>query len=266
MHKSVADAWLAFNEPLECRVHGMYVDIKGLITCGVGNLIDPIVLAEQLPWSMPDGKRATLEQVRADWHRLKGDSQRLARLHYKYALAATQVRLADADIDALVARKRTEFERYLQLHHFPEWPLFPADAQLGIASMAWACGPGFPATFKNFKRCVINRDWTGAIASCKIREIDNPGVVPRNARNRLCFANAAIVEKRSLDVSQLFWPAVPPPPGPVEPTDDHAQALHAIAVYAQTFAADVVGTPGANLRDYEAAPDDDGTDPAPSVA
>jgi hypothetical protein len=265
MHQIVADRWEEFSRPLEGRVGGMYCDILGLVTCGVGNLIDPIPLAEQLPWTLADGTPADLAQVRADWHKLKGNASYYAKRHYNYALAATKVRLTDEAIDNLVAKKRAEFEGHLKRHHFPEWETFPADAQLGIMSMAWACGPGFPVKFGNFKRAVINRDWSGAVASCKIREEGNPGVVPRNKHNRLCFSNAAIVEKLDLDRAQLFWPGVATPPDDIA-TDDRTGELRRAAQVALTLASDVVGTPGANLRAYELGPDDDGSDPAPPAA
>ncbi len=262
MHQSVIDKWHEFSTPLEGRVPGMYCDVLGLITCAVGNLIDPIGEAEKLPWTLLDGSKADLAQVRADWQLLKTGAAYYSKRHWKYALAATKCRLTDGAIDALVASKRAEFAAYLKQHHFPEWERYPADGQLGILSMAWACGPGFPAKFGNFKRCVINGDWSGAIATCKIREEGNQGVVPRNARNRLCFANAALVVKLGIDVSQLFWPGVPA--APVAP-DDSAAILHRAAVLARSLASDPVGFAGANLREYEMGPDTEPTEPDPAA-
>ena len=40
MHQSVEDAFLQFDEPLEGRVHFMYLDVKSLVSTGVGNLLD----------------------------------------------------------------------------------------------------------------------------------------------------------------------------------------------------------------------------------
>lgn len=256
MHRSVIDVWPAHSQKFEGRVPGMYCDILGLITCAQGNLIDPIMLAERLPWTLEDGSKADLAQVRADWHLLKANADFYSKRHWRYALNATKCRLTDAAMDAIVAQKRDDFERYLKQHHFPEWETYPADAQLGIMSMAWACGPGFPTKFANFKRAVINGDWSGAAASCKIREEGNPGVVPRNTANRLCFANAALVVKLGLDIGELFWPTAPPSIGVASLADEQAKDLHRAAVLAQSLAGDVVGTPGANLRNYDAAEHD----------
>ena len=42
MRASVKNQFRTFNAPLEGVVKYMYLDIKGLVTIGVGNLIDPI--------------------------------------------------------------------------------------------------------------------------------------------------------------------------------------------------------------------------------
>ena len=73
-------------------------------------------------------------------------------------------------------------------------------------SVLWAVGAGFYTKFPNLARCIDAQDWLGCVASCKIREEGNPGVVPRNAKNRLCFTNAAHVVAAGLDVNETFWP------------------------------------------------------------
>ena len=42
MQSAVRSAWRRFNEPLEGLTDWMYLDIKGLVTTGMGNLIDPV--------------------------------------------------------------------------------------------------------------------------------------------------------------------------------------------------------------------------------
>ena len=48
MYDDVRAAFLSFTTRLEGRVPYMYLDIKGLVTIGVGNLIDPVDLALQV--------------------------------------------------------------------------------------------------------------------------------------------------------------------------------------------------------------------------
>jgi GH24 family phage-related lysozyme (muramidase) len=216
MHDSVKASWFEHSQRFEGRVPGMYCDILGLVTCAQGNLIDPIGAAERLDWVLADGRRADLDRVRADWHLLKDNAAHFSKRHWKYAIAATQCRLTDEAMDALVLSKLLENEVFLR-KTFTKWDELPADAQLGILSMAWACGPGFTKKFTNFTRLALLGDWAGTIEkdatggyAAKIREVGNPGVVPRNAANRLCFANSAVVIDQGLDRSTLHWPNAAP--------------------------------------------------------
>src|SRR5688572_28003833 len=105
MHPTVITRWAEYSEPLEGRVPHMYLDILGLVTCGVGNLIDPVSEALKLPWKRRStGKPATEHEVRAAWNALKA-RQDLARRHVSHAAAITGLFLTDPDIDDLVARR-----------------------------------------------------------------------------------------------------------------------------------------------------------------
>jgi len=261
MHDSVKAAWFEHSRQFEGRVPGMYCDILGLITCAQGNLIDPIAAAERLPWVLADGSPAAIEQVRADWHLLKDNAARFSKLHFKHALAATKCRLTEAAMDELVLSKLRENEAFLR-KTFTTWDQLPADAQLGIFSMAWACGPGFTKKFTNFTKLALAGNWAGTIAkdatggyAAKIRESGNPGVVPRNAANRLCFANAAAVVQQDLDISKLYWPGSVPPPGAVVEAQEAKSASqlaleHFVTVERERFLSE--GPSAArDLRDWE---------------
>lgn len=222
MKQQVLDHYHEYSEPLEGRVHSMYLDILGLVTTGVGNLIDTAEGAARLPWKHEKtGQPATHNEVVASWRELKARKD-LSRMHWKYAAALNDLRLSDGDIDALVRSKLMSNEAYIRGHYFPDWDSFPADAQLGIMSMAWAVGPGFPTKFGNFTNRVLKGDWAGAKECCAIREAGNPGVVPRNKANRICFANADIVVKHGLDPEVLNWPATVLPPVIITPGGDDA--------------------------------------------
>jgi GH24 family phage-related lysozyme (muramidase) len=228
---------MRFTEPLEGRVHWMYLDVLGLVTTGIGNLVDPVYAALRLPWKRPDGNLASVAEVRGDWERLKA-RQDLRKLHFKYAAGITTVRLTDADIENLVIGKLLENERYM-LKALPDWDEFPADAQLGISSMAWAVGPGFTAKFGNFTRAANKQDWIGGKASCAIRTEGNPGVIPRNKANERCFENAAFVIANNLDRAVLHWPSsatVPEleaPTVPIHPVPELTDADRARAAAAR---------------------------------
>lgn len=230
MHVSVLNAWHTFSTPLEGRVPHMYLDILGLVTCGVGNLIDPVSEALKVTWYRDsDGASAGENEVRAAWNALKARPD-LAKRHTSHARAVTGLHLRESDIDDLVMRRLRENEAYIK-KTLPLFDSFPADAQLGILSMAWAVGAGFTKKFPTFTAAALKEDWMSARNACTIREDGNPGVVPRNRANRVCFANAALVKSHGMPLGVLHWPSVAEPRG--EPsTPEEYGALRALAIAA----------------------------------
>jgi GH24 family phage-related lysozyme (muramidase) len=205
---SVLERWHQYSEPLEGRVHSMYLDILGLVTTGVGNLIDTPAQAALLPWHHEKtGAPATRAEIHMAWAALKKRKD-LASRHWKYAAELNDLRLTDAAIDALVSSKVQSNAAYLAKTYFLDFANWPADAQLAALSMAWAVGPGFPAKFPNWTKFAKVQDWVSAKACCKIREAGNPGVVPRNRAQELCHDNAATVRENGFDPSELHWPAL----------------------------------------------------------
>jgi GH24 family phage-related lysozyme (muramidase) len=205
-HTSIRDGFLAFSRPLEGRVPWMYLDIKGLVTTGVGNLIDPVGLALKLPFvHKGDGSPASEVEIRAEWQRLK-DDQSLAQKRYTACEAITDLRLTDASIDELVLAKFDSNDRALR-QAFSNWNDWPADAQLGAHSIAWA-GAGFPTKWKNFRAAAEAHDWKTAAAEAHIDETGNPGIKARNEANAQLFHNAWVVEEDELDRTVLHYPQV----------------------------------------------------------
>ncbi|MGA2185810.1 MAG: hypothetical protein ABSH47_22555 [Bryobacteraceae bacterium] len=214
MYPSVKAAFRAFNEPFEGVVPWMYLDIKGLVTVGVGNLIDPVELAVQLPFrfrARPE-VAASPEQIAEEWHQIKSNAA-LAKAGYRACEPLTRLRLNDAAIDALIASRLTGNEASLKKKEsFRQFGAWPADAQLGLLSMAWALGPGGVAGFSRLAAACRKLDFAGAAANCTINEQGNPGVAPRNRADRTLFQNAAVVRAggagTSNDPMQLHYPAV----------------------------------------------------------
>jgi GH24 family phage-related lysozyme (muramidase) len=200
MHVSVKDRFKAFNEPLEGVVRYMYLDVKGLITIGVGNLIDPLSTALGLPFRYKykpgiknAGQLASKADIEAEWKLIKG-KQDLAQRGHRACEPLTKLELDDAAINTLINNRLLQNERFLKgqkvFKNFDQWP---ADAQLGLLSMAWAMGPGFSATWHRFSVACEKMDFDGAAENCRISEAGNPGVVPRNKANKHLFQNAAAV-------------------------------------------------------------------------
>lgn len=216
MHQSVLEAFVRFSSPLEGAVASLYVDVNGkkvppvpCVTTAIGRLVDPVTAAQSLPWVMPDGTPASRDEIARQWRIVKADAVRLSKLHWKYAAALTTMRLTEQGILDVTRQQLLANEKILR-QYFPNWDRFPADAQLACCSMAWAVGAGFPHEFSNFRAAANAQNWTSAIASCAIRTEGNPGIVPRNAQNRLCLANAQAVVSGGLPLETLFWPGTVP--------------------------------------------------------
>jgi GH24 family phage-related lysozyme (muramidase) len=209
MNPSVRQVFPSFSERCEGRFRWPYLDIKGLPTVGIGCLINSVRTALALPWTILEGgPRATSLQVSAQWTYLK-EHQALAQAGARACEHATQLRLSDADVDALLASRMAVNETILA-KRFKAWSFFPADAQLALHSLSWAVGAvevaeGYP------KLCAAAErgDWDGARAECTISGEDkNAGLIPRNVANRICLANAARVRDNptALRASEVYWP------------------------------------------------------------
>ena len=190
MRQSVIDIFPEFTRRFEGCVPWMYLDIKGLVTIGLGCLIDPIGMVDDLNFVERVSKKpATKQAIRDEWQRVKARKD-LARKGHRAAWGVTALSLPDHEIDSLAFERLALNEAYLKktFADFDEWP---ADAQLATMSMAWAMGAGFPKTFKLWAEAAKKRDWVTCAAQCRINDKGNPGVTPRNAANRALFIAAS---------------------------------------------------------------------------
>jgi GH24 family phage-related lysozyme (muramidase) len=206
VYSSVRTAFAPFTKTFEGRVPWMYLDAKALVTVAVGNVVDPVDAAISLPFvRKTDQRAATRDEIRAEWQLLK-DKSELAQKGYRACEAITSLRLTEATMDDLVHQKLDADESVLKTA-FPDWDSWPADAQLGVLSMAWALGAGFPVHWPKFASAAKAQDWFAAAAGCKIREVGHRGVKLRNVAHVVLFNNAAAVKGKALDLSTLHYPA-----------------------------------------------------------
>lgn len=206
MHRAVRDIFPSFSEKFEGRIPHMYLDIKGLVTVGIGNLIDPISAALPLPFTHKGrpGDTATEAEIRAEWERVKAHKD-LAQKGAHSAAKVTALELSAAAIDALVQRHLLGNEGALK-RAFPDLDRWPADAQLALFSMAWAMGPSFTAEWPRFVAACRAHDWRAAAGDCHMDDTDNSGLKPRNEANVLLLKNAEAVKAKGLDPAKLIWP------------------------------------------------------------
>src|SRR5271166_5285218 len=138
MYPSITPIFWNFTKGLEGYVDGMYCDILNLVTTGCGNLIDPLPMAWGLPWlHRADDSPATTDEITEEWHTVKDGKipayKGLRPLYLKPAVIANLVLARFAQNEVYLARR------------WSNWDQWPADAQLGAHSCAWAAGPKWAA-------------------------------------------------------------------------------------------------------------------------
>jgi GH24 family phage-related lysozyme (muramidase) len=208
MQQAVHDNFIAFTTKFEGRVQWMYLDIKGLVSIGIGNLIDPIDLAMDLPFVHKDdtAASASADEIETEWQTVK-DRQDLAPSGHLAFKDLTSLQLTDDSIDELVLSKLDQFQSTLEnTTEFADLESWPADAQLGLLSMAWALGPAFGPGWPHFRAACADDDWAAAAANCHMEDSANPGLRPRNQADVVLFTNAQAVADQGLDFSVLQWP------------------------------------------------------------
>ena len=203
MRQSVIEIFPEFSKKFEGRVAWMYLDIKGLVTTGVGNLIDPVGAAMCLPFvHRSDMSLASPSEIAAEWSSIKHHVE-LAKQGHRSASKFCKLMLTDDSIDVLVRQKLLANEKYLR-RRFAEWDEWSADAQLAVLSMAWAMGAGFTRVFKTFTKNCETQHWADASANCSINSKGNPGVIPRNAADRALLLAAQSVKDNDEDPEPLY--------------------------------------------------------------
>ncbi len=207
MRASVKAAFVSFTEKFEGSVATMYLDIKGLVTVAIGNLIDPVGAALDMPFLRADGSPASRYEIGAEWRRMKTNPI-LAKLGWKAAAKVATLHLSPEGISAVVQKKLLANEAYLSQtkDQYPDFSTYPADAQLCLLSMAWAMGPAFQ--FPKFEAAMHKRDFREAAKHCHMEDSKNPGLRPRNAADVILLLNAAAVEEAGADPEVLHYPAV----------------------------------------------------------
>jgi hypothetical protein len=221
---SVVDAFPKIQMQWEGYESNMYTDVLGLVTTGIGNLIDgnsiasPMAsntaysLALQLPWiHKSDGQPATQAEIIQDWQTVKAAHTQSGTYDAPRDRQITQLKLSPTAIADLVASKMLDNEGIL-LASFPNFAQFPADAQMAIHGMAWAMGPAFVPKdgFTKFAAAANAQNWADAKAQSAFK-----GAAPqRKAGQDQMFDNAAKAVAAGLDFNTLWYPGIAPSTAP----------------------------------------------------
>lgn len=207
MYPSVHAAFVPFNAPFEACVDYLYLDVKGLVSSGLGNLLEPIGCVQRLDFVHPDGRYASQFEIMGSWRRVKQSDLDPLDGGEQYAKLTT-IRLTRESLDALIEQKLRSMEANVRIH-FRNWASLPADMQLLILCMAWAMGPGFPDKFPKFTAAVNAEEWATAAAECLMDEKDqNDSFHRRNAAHLVLARNAGVVAAQQMDRTKVYYPTV----------------------------------------------------------
>lgn len=226
MRASVLAAFPALTDSLEGFTLWCYNDVKRLKTVGRGDLVEPLSVFQRVPWKLRGtGAIASPQDVLDGWNALEAAPG--ARLAAWYA-GVTDLCLTKQDVDDLSFAKLHEMWG-IMAGRFPNLESLCADAQLALCSLSWADGPEF--RYPRFEAALAIEDFARYLpdgktfvpgccaAECGISEVGNPGVAPRNVRQRALFASAQRVVDQSLDPDVIHgWGAQAVAQAPDNPT------------------------------------------------
>jgi GH24 family phage-related lysozyme (muramidase) len=167
----------------QCRVFEdtvphFYLDPRGLVTIGVGNMVPDAAAALRLPLRVQSsGDLAGESAVRADFVRVAAMAP--GKVPAFYAEYESLV-LSDADINALLMSRLVDF--YTRLNtDFAGFATFPQSAQVGLLDMIYNAGDGtLMKRYPKFDAAVRAGDWISAAHECK----RDPTVKAFDARNK----------------------------------------------------------------------------------
>ncbi|MBC7797819.1 MAG: hypothetical protein H7Z37_13180 [Pyrinomonadaceae bacterium] len=237
MHITAKNYAFEFLVGHEGLVLCMYMDVLGLITTGAGNMIDKDsgggfaavqTLVNEFNWyRIKDNVPATPAEVEAEWNNIKaltpkGHHLKMnGKIFEDWAkkqippLVTLQIK-EDEFIKNVFPKKVEQFENAIKktpLDYFKDFDDFPADAQLGILSVAWANGAYSAydkktrdgqtiASFPLFRALCKEQDWRKIAAEKTYRWTNiNDG---RDIKTQKLFRNAA----NSFDKTKLIYPVI----------------------------------------------------------
>ncbi len=143
----------------------MYLDTKGLVTTGVGNLLATAEAACGLEWYYSDGRRASTPDVVAAWNAVyAAHSGMLAAYYARF----TSIRLAPSEAkDLALHRLQVEFLPGLR-RIFSGFDDYPEPAQNVLIDMEYNEGAGNLAKFHHLIEACEHHAWPNAVQECTI--------------------------------------------------------------------------------------------------
>lgn len=141
----------------------MYLDTLGYVTAAVGHLLSTVEMACHLPWVHPDGTRASIEEVTAEFNAVLALDKAKLPSYYEQR---TKLRLLEDGIDQTLDAD-VEIMTKGVTHYFPNFSTFPEPAQEALLDMAFQLGPsGLVNKFPNLTAAVKEQKWDLCATRC----------------------------------------------------------------------------------------------------
>lgn len=211
---SVVNSFIPWSSPFENYTTFPYTDAEGLVTVGLGNMIDAMVPGQIKHKNCGYGTRTPCGQatptskalslpwqggsIALDWQKLKAQ---WPGVQSNACERITSARLPKSAIDQIIHDQLVYNEKDI-LHLLPNFGAAPSDAQMAVHSMAWAMGTGNLATFKSFLDSLRAENYADAAAQSHMQGV---GIDIRNLANRMMLLVAEAVKTLGGDPDDFHY-------------------------------------------------------------
>lgn len=166
-----------------------YLDTRGHVTVGIGNMVPSADTAAALPMRLTDGTIALPADIRRAWESVHGMLP--GRLASYYKTIRNTLRMTEEDARELaVWRLTTEFIPGAS-KLFVGFETYPLGPKRAIVDIGYNGGLGLLEKFGNLRDCCRHRDWAAAALECQV----NSSRKERNEWRKARFLEAAQSER-----------------------------------------------------------------------
>jgi GH24 family phage-related lysozyme (muramidase) len=157
------DDSMAQLEVFEGIIPWQYLDTRGFVTVGVGELLASASRAQSLPFIDAGGEPVSPDAILAEYHRVLALPSGKGAGFYR---AAASPVLAHSTIDGLLMNHLQYFDGQLS-QKFPNYLGFPDPVKLGLLDMIYNLGvTGLFGNYPTFMGFIQKEDWASAATEC----------------------------------------------------------------------------------------------------
>lgn len=174
-----------FIAPSEGNISHMYVDTKGYVTVGIGNMVPDAKAATALAFvNRTTNNPATSAEITAEFDGVaKQPKGKIAR-HYRQF---TSLDLSDVEVNQLFQKRIEGFQKQLKTS-YSKYDSYPSAVQLALLDMAFQLGAyGLKNKWPKLNGAIDSEDWAVAATNCMRPDAN----AIRNDGTRALFERAA---------------------------------------------------------------------------